>query len=136
LRTRTSILRYIKPKQSHEDNLKVELAKWAQQSGLHLHMEYIHKNCRFDCVLVREQEILAIIEIKNWNNSKAYDAKEKPTKQLRKYMRHNIPVLVLYDFKGTKGLISRMKTLVGNYDRDKAIHPMCLQFFPSPNNGM
>jgi len=123
---------YIKPKQSHEDNLKVELAKWAQQAGFHLHMEYKYKNCRFDCVFVREGKILAIIEIKNWNNQKAFSAQKRPTKQLQKYMRHDIPVLVLWHFNGTKPLNSRLRTLADNFDRDGNIHKSQLRFYPKP----
>ena len=125
-------MKYIKPKREHEDNLKAQLYKWTNRSGLHLHFEYRHENSRFDAVFVREGEILAIIEIKNWTPSQALKAKRKPTKQLRKYLSFGPPVLVVWSWKGTRGLVSTLKKIADSFDNSRRLPKTRLSFYPKP----
>ena len=126
-------MKYVKPKKSHEDNLKAELVKWSHQSGIRLHLEYSHKKCRFDAVVVREGEIIAIIEVKNWTKPEALRAKKKPTKQLKRYSSFGLPVFVLWSFGGVKKLVHKLKNLVNKYDdRGKLTHKPEIIFYPKP----
>ncbi len=125
-------MRYKRNKRKHEDNLKAELAKWAQRSGLFLHLEYTHENCRFDAVLIREDEVLAIIEVKSWTRSRARTTMYNPTDQLKKYIRFGLPVYVLWSLNGTKKLIKIMKELTERHDKGQRPKKGKIRFFPVP----
>ncbi len=125
-------MRYDRKQRKHEDNLKAELNKWAIQSNLFLHLEYTHEDCRFDAVLVREDEVLAIIEVKNWEEAQARHTEKTPSDQLEKYQGFGLPVFVLWHISGTKRLIKQLKILTKRYDQHKNILPSMLEFFPIP----
>ena len=126
-------MKYNKPKREHKDNLKIELASSLSKSSIFMHLEYKHKNCRFDGVIVRNNKILAIIEIKNWSESRALTRSKKPSDQLNKYLKFGVPVYVLWTFNGTKGLVKRLKKLVSNFDQRGKLAKPCLSFFPQPS---
>lgn len=125
-------MKYIK-KKLHEDNLKLQLNWFCHHNGIYLEMEYRHKNCRFDAVVVRKGEILAIIEVKNWQTIKHARTKTKTTpKQLKKYLSFGVPVLVLWKVGGLKQVYQKIKNIVNRFDeRGCVVHPHELLYFPA-----
>jgi len=123
-------MRYNRDNPKHEDNLKIQLSQAAHNAGLYLHLEYRHKNCRFDAVCVRGQEIFAIIEIKTWDKSKAERVRDKPTEQLKKYQNFGVPVFVLYNFSGVRGLVRRLGKLARKADSGRMVKTAYLDFYP------
>ena len=67
-------------------------------------------------VFVRSDEVLAIIEIKNWTHDEASLAKTKPTKQLKKYLSFDVPVYVLWANSGISDLINKLKKSASYFD--------------------
>lgn len=125
-------MKYDRKQRKHEDNLKMELKKWANQSNLFLHLEYTHEDCRFDAVLIREDEVLAIIEVKNCTEAQALCMENTPSDQLVKYQKFGLPVFVLWHFNGTKRLIKQLKIFAKRYDQHKGKPEAMLEFFPIP----
>ncbi len=123
-------MKYDRSQHKHEDNLKAELSKRAQSSGLFLHVEYVYKNCRFDCVLVRKDEVLAIIEVKNWTEKQAKANKKNPSKQLVKYSQFQLPVYVIWDFEGTTQLMKALRRRARKFDEQGKITDIGVKFFP------
>ena len=124
-------MKYQRKKYRHEDNLKVQLNYYCHKNGIFLEMEYSYKKCRFDAVLVRSGEILAIIEFKNWENiGRAREETRETPKQFTKYLAFGLPVLVVWKIGGLKPLYLRLKSMVNCYDGDGAIEKSKLVYFP------
>lgn len=110
-------MKYNRTNKKHEDNLKFELAKGCARSGIMLHFEYRYGDCRFDAVVVRGDDILAIIEVKNWAGQvEAHKKTQKPSKQLAKYVQFGVPVYVLWFYTGIGPLIKRLNTITRRFD--------------------
>ena len=126
-------MKYDRTVKHHEDNLKMELGKWCSRSGIRLHFEYRHKNCRFDAVVVRNDEILAIIEIKKWTRAQAVHRTKKITPQFDKYSKFNVPVYVLWCFEEVKPLVKRLSNVCRRWDKKKKMYNLGIEFFPWMN---
>ena len=124
-------MKYDPKRRKHEDNLKMQLNWFCHKSGIYLEMEYQHENCRFDAVLIRRGEILAIIEVKNWANIDCARRKTKKTpKQFEKYLSFGLPVLVLWKVGGLKTLYNRLKSMANAYDSIGKTEGSKLVYFP------
>lgn len=55
-------------------------------------LEVSFEDCRFDCVILRGDRVIAIIETKSYSNNREPNLK---TKQYAKYSRYNVPVIYL-----------------------------------------
>ncbi len=117
----------------HEDNLKTQLYLKCKQEGIRLVLEYSYKNSRFDGVIVRKDEILAIIEVKKWPKPKARKVKFDLTRQLKKYLSYGLPVFVLYQFNGLRYIMRRIKKIVQLYDEHQAKDDKGIWFYPEVN---
>jgi hypothetical protein len=123
-------MKYDRTVKQHEDSLKVELSNQCSRSGIRLHVEYRHKNCRFDAVVVRNNEILAIIEIKRWTRAQAKFRTQKITPQLKKYSQFDVPVYVLWCFEGIKPLTKRLSNVCRRWDKKRKMYNLGVEFFP------
>jgi len=122
-------MRYVR-KRLHEDNRKAQIDRLLRPLGIHFVLEYTHKNCRFDGVVVREGEILAIVEIKSWSESQFKKAKRFTPKQFAKYLKFDIPVLVIWDFKGIYAAVKKIRKIVKRYDDTKRLFKKTLLYYP------
>lgn len=119
-----------KKKRLHEDNLRNELCTRCRQEGIRVVLEYWHKDSRFDAVIIREGEVLAIIEVKNWARPQALRTKQNPTEQIKKYRKYGLPVLILWRFYGLKYLMRRIRRIVDLYDNQQKTAENRILFYP------
>ncbi len=80
------------PKRISEANIQAEFYRQCKTNNINVYLEYKHEECRFDAVIYEYDKIVLIVEIKS------YKRKRKPnygTKQMQKYEKYNIPVLLI-----------------------------------------
>lgn len=84
---------FLKPQYPSEANLQAEFYHQCHTVHLFPYLEYSHQGCRFDCVVVDNGEIIAIIEVKRLNEAES----TKTQKQIEKYnyFSDNTPVFLL-----------------------------------------
>ena len=124
-------MKYRRAERKHEDNIRAQLVKKCGKEGIHIVLEYGYENCRFDAVVIRNNEVLAIIEVKNWEDNKTASKKTaKIPVQFEKYLKFGIPVYILWHFEGTKSLLGHLKSAVRLFDDRKTISKPHLVYFP------
>ena len=96
----------------YEANITAQVWLALKIAGFECYLEYTHENCRFDCVVVKDNSIFVIIEIKR------FKAKELKTlkstlyqKQFVKYSLFETPVLLINHANQIPKLIRRVKRL-------------------------
>ena len=86
-------MKFIKPKYKSEANLQADFYHQCHTVHLFPYLEYSSQGCRFDCVVIDGDEIIAIIEVKRSDQANA----PKTQQQLEKYnyFSDNTPVFLL-----------------------------------------
>lgn len=87
-------MKFIKPKYKTEANLQADFYHQCHTVHLHPYLEYSYQGCRFDCIIVDNDEIIAIIEVKR---SPEVAVGQKAQRQLEayNYFSENTPVFLL-----------------------------------------
>ena len=88
------MIKFFKPKYSTEANLQADFYHQCRTVNLHPYLEYSYQGCRFDCVIVDKDEIIAIIEVKR---SPELGTGQQAQRQLEayNYFSENTPVFLL-----------------------------------------
>jgi hypothetical protein len=68
---------------------------------LGIYMEFIHENCRFDAVLVRNNKIILIVEFKNNSPDNEFWI-NKQGRQFRKYSKYGVDILYITNYSQIK----------------------------------
>lgn len=84
--------------QRHEHNVTAELYRQLKNRGHNVHMSYRAQGAEFDLVLIQDNEIKAIFEVKN--SKKAY---KSAGAQVGRYLQYGIPIVLVV----TEGVINR-----------------------------
>jgi hypothetical protein len=79
-----------------EANIQAELYHQCKLRGIKIYLEYRHEGCVFDAVIVRDFEIVAIVECKSYNSS---DVPNLTTKQYARYSSFGVPLFYIVNFK-------------------------------------
>lgn len=106
-------MKFIRPKKYAEANVQGEFYHQCKMLGLRFCLEYRYENCIFDAVMINDNDdIYAIVEFKREKNY-AYTGryKGKLTKQLTKYSRYGIPVLVCVGYAGLSATLDKILEL-------------------------
>jgi hypothetical protein len=86
-----------------ESNIQAEFFCKCREVGLNCYLEYTYENCRFDAVLYDdEKNIYCIVEFKSYKTDKA---EKLNTKQLCRYKKYNLPIIVCTRLDDVKGAI-------------------------------
>lgn len=103
-------MKFIIPKRLPEANIQAEFYHRCRLLGLRLCLEYRYEHCRFDAVMLdRNDNIYAIIEFK----SRIKPIKgEYKTKQIDKYSKYGIPIIVCLDYNSIDLAISKCVELL------------------------
>lgn len=89
-------MKFIKPKRIPEANIQAEFYHRCRGLGLRLCLEYKYEHCRFDAVMLdNEDNIYAIVEFKSRIKPIIGDYN---TKQIKKYQQYGIPIIVCLDY--------------------------------------
>lgn len=76
------------PKRLPEANIQAEIYRRCKELDIECYLEYKHEHCRFDIVIVRDELIIGIIEVKNSVRTKI----NKRTRQYKKYSSYGVPL--------------------------------------------
>ncbi len=86
-------MKFIKPKYKTEANLQADFYHQCHTVHLFPYLEYSHQGCRFDCVVIDSDEIIAIIEVKR--PDQVNTQKTKQQLEAYNYFSDNTPVFLL-----------------------------------------
>ena len=90
-----------------EAQIQAECYRRLRNLGIEVYLEYKHRNCRFDLVVVENGEIVVIVEIKN--HQRHYDpARTFKTKQFKKYSSLGIPLVYCLSWDELEKTISQI----------------------------
>jgi len=76
------------------------------------HMEHRHENCRFDLVIVKDGNILAIIEFKNYARDYSHRKRLRNSKQFQKYSSYGVPVIYCRKMEEVDQTIEKIKGIM------------------------
>lgn len=102
-----------KPKKTSEANIQAEFYKQCVEAGLQCFLEYKQRGqagqrgCRFDAVIHKEGQIIAIIEVKNPMRPSKYDWSK--TNQYKRYHSYGIPVFLIKGMADIPGTIAKLR---------------------------
>ena len=82
-------MNFTQPKYLAEANIQAEIYLECKSQNIECYLEYRHENCRFDLVIVKNDSIIGIIEVKKTHHA---TTKKKLKIQREKYKRFGIPV--------------------------------------------
>lgn len=101
--------RFIKPKFALATTVQCEVYRQLTNLGIQVEAEYKALKCRFDLVVVKDGEIVAIIETK-----KAYVKPGPPRKgrQFQKYASFGIPLIYTLGLEQVADTIEEVKKLI------------------------
>lgn len=102
-------MKFIRPKRLPEANIQAEFYHRCRGIGLRLCLEYKYEHCRFDAVMIGDDDMVyAIVEFKSriYPIDGVYD-----TKQIRKYSQYNIPIVLCFSYKEIDNAINECKKL-------------------------
>ncbi len=74
-----------------EANIQAECYHRLRQLGIKSCLEYKHDHCRFDMVVLKGTEIIAIVEFKNRKDRNA--VVNKNSRQYLRYSKYGVPVI-------------------------------------------
>lgn len=77
---------------SNEVYLQIEFYNECLRAGLESYLEYKYEDCRFDCIVVRNGQIIVVIEIKTKGQ---FRNKENEERQIQKYSQFNVPLFII-----------------------------------------
>ena len=104
-------MKFIRPKRYAEANVQAEFYHRCRLLKLRLCLEYTCNNCRFDAVMIDNNDnIYAIVEFKR--STKGYVSTK--TKQLKKYSKYGVPILICINFEGINDTIIKCQELLKN----------------------
>lgn len=93
------MFKFIPPKRQAEANIQAQFYMRCKQAGISCLLEYKQDNCRFDAVVYKDDNVICLIEIKNYTehtaNKKVFGGKK--TKQFEKYEAYGYPVFYIYN---------------------------------------
>ena len=94
------------PKRISEANIQAEFYSQCKSNNINVYHEYKYEECRFDAVIYEHDKIILIVEFKS------YKRKRKPnyeTKQIQKYKKYNIPILIVGRMEDVKRTVNYIK---------------------------
>ena len=98
------------PKKVSEFEVQAQLYQELIIRGFCVRGEVKHEKSRFDLVIYnKDEEAICIIEVKNYKRNKKPNVK---TKQIRKYLQYDLPVLVCVHSEQVKMTIAMIKRLI------------------------
>lgn len=83
---------FIQPYRLSEVTIQAEIYLRCKKYGIKCYLGYKYNHSIFDVVIIKDKNIIGIIETKSY-----YSLKKEPnyqTKQIKKYLKYNLPVLV------------------------------------------
>ncbi len=83
----------MKPKYRTEANLQADFYHQCHTVHLRPYLEYTHNGCRFDCIVIEEDEIIAIVEVKRI--PKAFNKQTQRQLETYRYFSDNTPIFLL-----------------------------------------
>jgi Holliday junction resolvase-like predicted endonuclease len=81
------------PRYLPEANIQAEIYRQCKALQIECYLEYRHLNCRFDVVIVKENKIVGIIEVKKGHHQ---TTKKKLKAQKEKYAIFGMPLHVCF----------------------------------------
>ena len=82
-------LRWEAPKRLPEANILAEFYCQCKAAGLNCFLEHTYRGSRFDAVIIKDDFIVAIVEVKSYSNTRPPNTE---TKQFEKYRRFGVPL--------------------------------------------
>jgi len=94
--------------------VQAEVYRQLVNDGIKVAVEYKYLDCRFDLVVVKGSQILAIIETKK---APKVNKKYTSVKQLNKYSRFGIPVIYTRGLAQVSETIKEVKKILKSVDK-------------------
>ncbi len=103
------MIKFIKPKYRTEANLQADFYHQCRTVHLFPYLEYGYQGCRFDCVVIDGDDIIAIIEVKRQNLAN----NESTQRQIEayNYFSENTPVFLLSHQDEIHKIISKIQKI-------------------------
>lgn len=102
-------MKFIRPNKMPEANIQAEIYRLCRNEGINICLEYTFNNCRFDAVIIKNGEIIAIVETKS--RKKVNHKRLLKTKQLLKYLSFGIPVILCASWNEIESAFYKIKEL-------------------------
>jgi|SRR5882724_5685095 len=101
-------MNFIKPKHLSEATVQAEIYSRCKESNIECYLEYRYENCRFDIIIVSNEKILGIIEVKRAHH---INTKKQLKKQKEKYSISGLPIHICFCL----GDIPHTMTVINNW---------------------
>ena len=112
------MIKFIKPKYKTEANLQADFYHQCRTVHLLPYLEYSHQGCRFDCVVVDGDEIIAIIEVKRLPDA-AQNTKTQRQLEEYNYFSENTPVFLLTHKDYIHEIIAKIQKIRKNRKKNR-----------------
>lgn len=104
------MIKFFTPKYRAEANLQADFYHQCRTVGLHPYLEYSYQHCRFDCVIVDNGWIIAIVETKP---SPKHGRNRQTERQLEtyNYFSENTPIFLLTSNADIHKIIAKIQRI-------------------------
>ena len=111
-------MKFIKPSRIAEANIQAEIYHRLKLAHIDCYLEYkVKKIGRLDIIILLNDEIVCIIEVKSYKIQKDFNY---DSKQIARYRQLNIPILGCGNLKDIDTLIVKIKKLIADAKRTLA----------------
>ena len=94
------------PHRISHTQLQAEFYRQCYNKGINIFCEYYYDDCRFDAVVYHKNQVLILIEIKNYKKKRAPNL---TTKQYAKYSRYNLPLYYIVNIDDIEPIVEKIK---------------------------
>ena len=89
--TKKGKMKFTPKKRISEANIQAEVYYRLKRLGINCYLEYKHEHCRFDMVIVNDDDIIAIIEFKS--RIKKIGIINTQSRQYNRYLSYGLPII-------------------------------------------
>jgi hypothetical protein len=112
-------MKFIKPFHRSEANLQADFYHQCRTVHLHPYLEYQIPGCRFDCVIVDGEDIIAIIEVKKSREESASVATKRQIEKYN-YLSENTPIFILVHPDEIHVIVHKIQTIRKNRHKPRS----------------
>ena len=112
-------MRYARPKSRSDTNeveVQAEFYRRCRNAGIECHLQYRVKGARFDCIIVRGDTIVAVVEVKGGQRVKPSAAGTKTERNERyqdaRYRAFSVPVVWVRGFDGIERGFAEVQRII------------------------
>jgi DNA-binding MurR/RpiR family transcriptional regulator len=103
-------MKFENPERITEANIQAEFYHQCRLKGVECYLEYKHEQSRFDAIIIKNNDVVLIVEFKSYKTDKKGKTK---TKQLDKYRQYGIPVLLITRMNQIEQVIASLSFKIG-----------------------